>query len=323
MACHAGKRLPSDSPNENGPTAATALQSSPSSGNGKTCGCRHHAVAAVAAPVEVAPPAEADAAVAVEAPPEPQPGGGCGCGHHATAAATATTETVSESTPPNQGQGKCGCRRLLWIRKVHSAAGILLLAFLLEHLAATALGARPALAGRYLQFLQAALAEAPWLAALIFVPLAVAAGFGGYLLLQAGVRYNVKKCNRGGKLRYWLQRTTAVVLLVFLALHIGSLRGYHLPTTESAPATFHASVAALQAGWPAGPANPWRLAIIAGLLLGTWAAAYHASNGLWTAAIAWGLLETPAAQRRAEWVCGAAGLGLAFLGTIGWAAFAL
>ena len=79
------------------------------------------------------------------------------------------------------------------------------------------------LAGRYLQFLQALLAEAPWLPALIFLPLAVAAGFGGYLLLQAGVRYNVKKCNRGGKLRYWLQRVTAVAVLLFVGLHVWSL----------------------------------------------------------------------------------------------------
>jgi succinate dehydrogenase / fumarate reductase cytochrome b subunit len=210
-------------------------------------------------------------------------------------------------------------------------------AFLVEHLAATALGWKPGLFGRYMQFVHAVVAEAPWLKTLILVPLAVAAVFGGYLLVTAGVRYNVKKCNRGGKLRYWLQRASAVVLFLFLGFHLLSLQNFHLPVDSLGPskasgsaargedparAVFAASVQGFQASWPKdGPLYPLRVVAMLAVLVGTWAAVYHASNGLWSAAIAWGLLETPASQQRWEWVCLTIGSLLAILGTLGWLAF--
>jgi len=232
---------------------------------------------------------------------------------------------------------KCGCRRLLWVRKVHSACGLVLGAFLIEHLAATAMGWNPFLFGRYMQFVHAVLAEAPWLRALILVPLALAAAFGGYLLMTAGVRYNVKKCNRGGKLRYWLQRVSAVVLLLFLGFHLLTVQGFRRALDALGPsadwtsaatakaasrAMFVAGVQGFQATWPKdGPLYPLRVIAMAAVLAGTWAAVYHATNGLWSAAIAWGLLETPASQRRGEWVCLALGVILSILGTMGWLAF--
>ena len=279
----------------------------------KTCGCGKHA-----APVEV------EAVVTPSSKP-------CGCKHHAAAETPAV-----EAAEPEPGKAACGCRRLLWIRKVHSGCGLVFGAFLLEHLAATALGLRPSLFARYMQFLQAALAEAPWLHALVFVPLAVAALFGGYLLFTAGLRFNVKKCNRGGKLRYWLQRMSAIVLLAFVGYHLLTLRDYRRLTdsapsagalsgaagADSARAVFTGSVRGFQSLWPNSVGlYPLRLLVVASLLVGTWAAVYHFSNGLWSAAIAWGIVETPASQRRWEWVCLAAGVSLATLGTMGWIAF--
>jgi hypothetical protein len=41
---------------------------------------------------------------------------------------------------------------------------------------------------------------------------------------------------------------------------------------------------------------------------------FHLSNGLWTMGITWGLWETAAAQRRANWVCGVFGVLLFTLG---------
>ena len=252
-------------------------------------------------------------------------GPGCGCGHHG----------ASPSEGPVEGGGKCNCQRLLWIRKVHSAAGVFFAAFLVEHLAATALGVQPVVFGRYLQFLHAALSAAPWLDGLVFVPLVVAAAFGSYLLIKAGVRYHVKKCNRGGKLRYWLQRLSAIVLAVFLVLHLVSLRDYrrqfssfveNVPPTQVAtsdPQTIStASVLAFQGAWPQGSSfYAVRRAMGACVLLGTWAAVYHLSNGLWSAAIAWGLVATPGSQQRWNGVCLVFGLGLAVVGTIGWWVF--
>lgn len=40
---------------------------------------------------------------------------------------------------------------------------------------------------------------------------------------------------------------------------------------------------------------------------------FHFANGMWTAAITWGMTVTVAAQRRWGWICTAVGLGLAAL----------
>lgn len=283
----------------------------------KSCGCKgrcHSKPAEEAAEEVVEEVAEASAAVAV-AEEEPH-GHGCGCKHHGP------SEASAERAEGQQSGKKCNCQGMLWIRKVHSAAGLVFGGFLVEHLAATSLGTQPGLFGRYMQFVHAMIAEAPWLHALIYTPLAVAAAFGGYLLAKAGVRYNVKKCNRGGKLRYWLQRATAVVLLAFLAFHLLTLRNYSAATAgigATVPGeVLAASVLGFQADW-AG--SPLRMLAIAGVLLGTWAAVYHVSNGMWSASIAWGLSETPDSQRRWQWVCLGGGVVLAILGTMGWAAF--
>ena len=66
----------------------------------------------------------------------------------------------------------------------------------------------------------ATLRQTPWLEVLVFLPLATLVPFGLYLLFKAGLRYNVKKCKRGGKLRFFLQRVSAVVILGFIAFHL-------------------------------------------------------------------------------------------------------
>jgi len=223
---------------------------------------------------------------------------------------------------------------MLWIRKVHSACGLIFAAFLLEHLMATALGLNPSLFGRYMHFLYAVVAFAPLLRALIFVPLVVAVAFGGYLLVTSGIRYDVKKCNRGGKLRYWLQRVSGMLILLFLGFHLGTIRNFPVDRIERAPTTassvtgasaqttFGASVEGFQASWPKkGVLYPLRVLAVLSLFVGTWAAVYHLSNGLWSAAMAWGFLNSPEAQQRWQWVCAAIGIVLAILGTMGGMAF--
>ena len=49
-------------------------------------------------------------------------------------------------------------------------------------------------------------------------------------------------------------------------------------------------------------------------LVSVLALVFHFANGLWTAAITWGLTVSEPAQRRWGWVCAAVGLGLAGLG---------
>lgn len=275
-------------------------------GSGGGCGCKHKQAQATEAVVEAAagPVVEAATAVAESTAAGPR----CGCGEHAA--------SELEPTPG------CGCQKLLWIRKTHSVAGALFGLFLVEHLLATTLGNAPAGFGAYMQWLNSVLSAAPWLEWLLYVPLAVAIAFGGYLLWLAGLRYQVKKCKRGGKLRYWLQRVSAVVLLVFVAVHLFSVRNYHIPAGqgEASGEIYVASVQQFQAGWPSGGA---RISAVALLLVGTLAAIYHLANGAWSAAVAWHIVETPAAQSRLGHLCLAGGLVLGLLGILGWHAFAL
>ena len=67
--------------------------------------------------------------------------------------------------------------------------------------------------------------------------------------------------------------------------------------------------------------NPWFWANIFSdvlYLLGVWAAVYHMANGLWTAAIAWGLTVTAKAQRQWGNVCVAVGIIVGIIGTTAW-----
>jgi succinate dehydrogenase / fumarate reductase cytochrome b subunit len=48
--------------------------------------------------------------------------------------------------------------------------------------------------------------------------------------------------------------------------------------------------------------------------VGILASVFHLANGLWTMGITWGVWTSPAAQRRANWLCTGFGLLLAVVG---------
>ena len=270
-------------------------------------------------------PAAAEIATSEETSPKAV----CGCGHHA-----------AESTAPEQAEGAaegtCGCQKLLWIRRTHSACGLVFGAFLVEHLAATALGLRPGWFEPYMRKVHAALVQAPSLEALVFLPLAALVPFGIYLLIQAGLRYDVKKCKRGGKLRYFLQRASAVAILAFLAFHLLTLRAWEPRSAgtqvsreadpiAAADSTNTALAAGVQQIWGFLPrtdnSSSRYLAVAVIYLLGTAAAIYHFTNGLWTGAVAWGVVQSAAWQQRSLWVFTAGAIMLGVLGALGWYAF--
>jgi len=281
-----------------------------SGGTSSGCGCKHHAAAAVAA---AAPSASAKR--------------GCGCGHHAADEPPAAADAADAPAATGEGGGTCKCQRLLWIRKTHAALGLVFAVFVAEHLFATSLGLGPGRFGSYLGFVHATLAKLPGLeTVLVFVPFVGLVPFGLFLLVKAGLSYNVKRCNRGGKLRYFLQRASAVAILGFVIAHLLVVRfsGVTAATTAAAapPALYALSVTQLWGGAdPAALSGPAQVTGLALLLLGTCAMIYHLSNGLWSAAIAWGFTATPAAQRRWGFVCVALALTLLMFGVLGWCAF--
>ena len=48
--------------------------------------------------------------------------------------------------------------------------------------------------------------------------------------------------------------------------------------------------------------------------VGVLSCVFHLANGIWTMGITWGVWTSPAAQRRANWVCSLAGVVLAVVG---------
>jgi succinate dehydrogenase / fumarate reductase cytochrome b subunit len=222
----------------------------------------------------------------------------CGCAHHGTAAAAAGP--------------KCACRRLVGPRRIHALNGAWLVLFLTVHLLIGASGAWPERYQRNVETVRA-LARIPGLdAILIFLPLLAQALSGLYLLRQEGIRYAVKRCNRGGQVRFFLQRTTAMAILAFVVVHVGTLHGwgYGEAGLFRAGDAFRSTAAALRTAWAAGFT-----------LLGTGAAVFHAANGACTGALVWNLLPSPEKKRRWGLVCLALGLALAVAGAAAWYAF--
>lgn len=113
--------------------------------------------------------------------------------------------------------------------------------------------------------------------------------------------------------RYTLQRITGIIALVFIFVHVSTLRwrwdyfGYidtpfYVAGPDGQPLVAATTAAALQAS----------LLVFIFYIVGTFSVVYHWCNGLWTAAISWGLTASVPAQKRWGYVCA----GLAVLLTV-------
>ena len=152
--------------------------------------------------------------------------------------------------------------------------------------------------------------------ALVFIEIALwsaiafHAGLGIWYTVSG--KSNVKDYGYGGNWRYTLQRWTGIIALVFILLHIATLRwrwdllgwftpfygrGYEAPGMPQAlrdvPLSMPLTAYALQVS----PA----VALL--YIVGALAVVFHWSNGLWTAAITWGLTISEKGMRRWGWVC--------------------
>jgi succinate dehydrogenase/fumarate reductase cytochrome b subunit len=200
--------------------------------------------------------------------------------------------------------------RAFWARKLFELCGLLPLGALL--IAQLLAGGRALGTGGEARFDAAAGAGPPlgWLIA-IGLPLVYHAAYGLRLLF-------VTRPNAGAypSLRNWayvLQRTSALVLLLFIAYHLYQVILYPL---------LHPDDPLLQRGGEVVVTTRYLRRVLAsahgGLPVewiyraGVAAAAFHFANGLWSLAVHWGLLVGRRAQRAASWA--AAALGLALLG---------
>lgn len=152
----------------------------------------------------------------------------------------------------------------------------------------------------------------------IFIPLLFHAIFG-VVIIKGGLP-NTTKYAYASNYRYTLQRISGMVAFVFIMWHVFQMHGWiHTDwwlKTVAEPyggaqfkpynATSSAS-AALQDGL---------VAIL--YVIGVVSCVFHLANGIWTMGITWGVWTSPAAQRRANFVCIGFGilLGLVGLGAL-------
>lgn len=144
------------------------------------------------------------------------------------------------------------------------------------------------------------------------------AGLGFYYTFTG--KANNKRYPYMDNWRYTLQRITGMIALLFILLHVSTLRWrwtyfgfidspFYVASSDGHPLVAATTAAAIQHSW-------WMFMIY---IVGTASVVFHWCNGLWTAAISWGLTVSVPAQKRWGYVCLAMGimLGVFSVGAIG------
>ena len=143
----------------------------------------------------------------------------------------------------------------------------------------------------------------------LWLPIAYHAILGVYFARSG--RSNLDRYSYQGNLRYSLQRISGYLGVLFLFMHISSLRwgftyGGLMPSFDASHAA-STTATHLQGGF-----FPYANAIFYAICV--LALVYHFANGLWTAAITWGLTISKQAQQRWGYVCAGVGIALAGAG---------
>jgi succinate dehydrogenase / fumarate reductase, cytochrome b subunit len=210
--------------------------------------------------------------------------------------------------PPSSDAGPSFlARNEFLLRRLHSLSGLVPVgAYMVVHLATNA----SVLAGTA-TFQKAvdqihSLGPILWLVewTFIFIPLLFHTIFG--FVIIAGALPNTSNYPYAKNFRYTLQRVTGVLAFVYIAFHVWQLHHYGEPLGGGQFDPDHATSTTAMAL----DSLPVKIAYAVGLL----ACVYHLANGIWTMGITWGVWVSPAAQRRADYVCWAFGVLLAIVG---------
>jgi succinate dehydrogenase / fumarate reductase, cytochrome b subunit len=200
-------------------------------------------------------------------------------------------------------------------RKLHSLLGVLPLGgFILEHLFTNGfiLGGQNSY-DRQVNWLLSLPKPILWSLELLLIafPLLFHSIYGVKVALDS--KSNTKNYPYGRNFAYWLQRVTAMYLLVFIIYHVWTTRfagHFEYPAVgpaidaagrSIATAAVSDSVAMVQSKSSIyyfmldHMSGNWLLGVV--YLLGVAAAAFHFANGLWTFCISWGITVGARAQR--------------------------
>jgi len=230
-------------------------------------------------------------------------------------------------------------RHYFFFRRLHSLAGIIPIgAFLLFHLTTNASivwghlneSEGQAAAGAGVRAFQHEVNFIHSLPALIlteifvlWIPIAFHAIFGIYYAVQG--HPNVARYKYQDNWRYTLQRLTGYFGLLFILYHVATLRWEMTSLipggTEWSDEFAASTLSAILRGSSEGVTNAGMIVSIF-YMLGVTALVYHFANGLWTAAITWGITVSEKAQKRWGRVCFVVGvllMGAAWSAVIGFA----
>ena len=203
-----------------------------------------------------------------------------------------TTATASDLTVP-----LIGGRSHFLLRRLHSLTGIIFGGYLIVHLIVNATIAQM---GIVFQTQVQKIHDLPFLWAfewgLIYLPILYHTVYGIWITFTG--QPNVGHYPYAKNVFYTLQRTSGIVIVLFMIFHVFSLKyGWFGASLTFDPHRATATVGRhMDESWWIVPWLVYPLGILA--------SCYHLANGLWTAAITWGLTISAGAQRRWGYVCG-------------------
>lgn len=227
-----------------------------------------------------------------------------------------------------QPEPGCKCGKLRPPRKLHAVIGLWLLLFMSLHLAIAVTGINPSRYQGAVDRLHRSLAYLPGaVLLLVFLPVLLQTASGLYLTAKEGMQYDIKRCDRGGKLRFFLQRWSGLAIVAYLLVHVSNMHGW-LPLARQWNAAQAASPHGTAFLHTAFAFRPWHSPAansitIAFLLAGILCTVFHAANGAWSGAILWKVVASPRSKTCFGYLCAVAGLALAAMGAVAWYAFTL
>jgi succinate dehydrogenase/fumarate reductase cytochrome b subunit len=267
--------------------------------------------------------------------------GGCRCGgncHSGHKPNLAPHELLSLDFSTPKEEGGCACGERACPRQYLAISGFILGGFLLLHLTFNAIGLWPGRFQTLVNLVHGLGAALPVLEMGLVLVLAIHVALGMRTLAREKLTLGVEKHHQGSDARYWLQRVTAVILLLFLSFHLATMPQWglhfvyqitHWPALgcyavggRFVPQHAFASVSqAMSLFWGEQAANPANLLIAEFYLLGIASAIYHLVNGAATGAEVLGFVTGSAQKERLLRWCMGIGVVLATAGMMAWYAF--
>jgi succinate dehydrogenase / fumarate reductase, cytochrome b subunit len=186
-------------------------------------------------------------------------------------------------------------QREFLLRRLHSLTGLIFGGYLVVHLLVNATIMQ---AGDVYQWQVNKIHELPLLWAIewafIYMPIIFHTLYGIWITITG--KPNINNYGYFKNWMYFLQRASAVIIVFFMVFHVLSLKyGIFGDGLKFRPLEASASVHEHMTAY-------WFVAYLI-YPLGILASCFHLANGLWTAAITWGLTISAGAQRRWGGVC--------------------